>query len=385
MRVVIAGDFAPRARLAKQIEEERFSEIFSEDLCQLLKTADFSFVNFESPVVKDKYKPIIKCGPHLKSTSKAVEAVKFAGFTGVTLSNNHILDYGEEGLLNSVETFTRNGLDTVGVGCNVDDAGKVLYLEKDGSRLAVINCCEHEFSIASDKTAGANPLHPVRQFYAIQEAKHNADHVLVIVHGGHEYFQLPSPRMVETYRFFIDAGADAVVNHHQHCYSGFETYKGKPICYGLGNFGFDWEGKEPDSLWNYGYMLEIVFEEPINTVVFPYCQYADEATIKMLEQNAFDEHLKHLNSIICDKKRLNQAIEAYYAQESPKELALFEPYRGRVLRKLYRLGLLPTLFKGRNKQAVLNHIMCEAHRDKLEYALTRKEIKAQKKQTSAFK
>jgi poly-gamma-glutamate synthesis protein (capsule biosynthesis protein) len=46
--------------------------------------------------------------------------------------------------------------------------------------------------------------------------------------------------MVETYRFFIEAGADAVVNHHQHCICGYEVYKGKPIFYGLGNFCFDW-------------------------------------------------------------------------------------------------------------------------------------------------
>ena len=84
-----------------------------------------------------------------------------------------------------------------------------------------------------------NPLLPIQQFYKIQEAKENADYVLVIVHGGIEHYQLPTSRMIETYRFFIDAGADAVVNHHQHCYSGYERYKSKPIIYGLGNLLFD--------------------------------------------------------------------------------------------------------------------------------------------------
>ena len=51
----------------------------------------------------------------------------------------------------------------------------------------------------------------------VEEAKKKADFVLVIVHGGSEHFQLPTPRMQATYRFFVDAGADAVVNHHQHC------------------------------------------------------------------------------------------------------------------------------------------------------------------------
>ena len=98
-----------------------------------------------------------------------------------------------------------------------------MYKRKDGETLAIINCCEHEFSIADDDSAGANPLNPIQQYYKIKEARLNADYVLVIVHGGHEMYQLPSLRMVDTYRFFIDAGADAVVNHHQHCFSGYET------------------------------------------------------------------------------------------------------------------------------------------------------------------
>ena len=117
---------------------------------------------------------------------------------------NHILDYGHEGLLKSIECCKDQGLDVVGVGDNLSEAERIIYLEKDGKKLAIINCCEHEFSIATESEAGANPLNPIRQYYAIQEAKKHADYVLVIVHGGHEHFQLPSPRMQETYRFFVD-------------------------------------------------------------------------------------------------------------------------------------------------------------------------------------
>ena len=206
MKILIAGDFAPRARLAKQIENKKFSEVFSENIREIIKSADFSFVNFESPIVETGYKPIPKCGPNLRCTKEAAEAVRYAGFTGVTMANNHILDYGTEGLHKSVECCKDQGLDVVGVGEDLKDAEEIFYIEKDGKTLAVINCCEHEFTIATDTEAGANPLNPVRQFYAIHKAKNIADYVLVIVHGGHEMFQLPSPRMVETYRFFIDAG-----------------------------------------------------------------------------------------------------------------------------------------------------------------------------------
>ena len=90
MKILITGDFAPQARLAKQIEDKRFSEVFPEDIQEIIKSADFSFVNFESPIVENGYNPIQKCGPNLRCTKEAAEAVKYAGFTGVTMANNHI-------------------------------------------------------------------------------------------------------------------------------------------------------------------------------------------------------------------------------------------------------------------------------------------------------
>ncbi len=368
MKVIIAGDFAPTARLAKLVEERNFGEIFSENLRKIIKSADFSFVNFESPIVENGYNPIQKCGPNLRCTKEAAEAVKYAGFTGVTMANNHILDYGAEGLRKTVECCESQGLDIVGVGNNLKEAERVLYLSKGNKVLAVINCCEHEFSIATETEAGANPLNPVGQFYAIQEAKKKADYVLVIVHGGHEMFQLPSPRMVETYRFFIDAGADAVVNHHQHCYSGYETYKGKPIFYGLGNFCFDEEGLR-DCSWNEGYMVELSFSDVITSNIYPCCQYGIKPTIELLGATAFDNTIAELNQIISDNNSLRATITEYYKNCKNNELSRMEPYSGRILSKLFSLGFLPKFICGQKAINILNHVDCEAHRDKLIFAL----------------
>lgn len=372
MNILIAGDFAPVARLAKMMEGKRFPEVFPKGLRDVIKSADYSFVNFESPVVEEGYKPIPKCGPNLKCPAEAAEAVRYAGFTGVTLANNHILDYGADGLRRTVECCRNQGLDVVGVGDNLKDAGKVLYLNKDGETLAVINCCEHEFSIATDTGAGANPLNPVRQFYRIQETKSHADHVLVIVHGGHEHFQLPSSRMVETYRFFIDAGADAVVNHHQHCYSGYEIYNGKPIFYGLGNFCFDEESLR-NCFWNQGYMVALDFsDEAAGFALYPYSQCNETASVELLhgeDRKGFDKELDALNHIISDEVQLNERLRTYYGKCSKGELSILEPYDSRVTRKLYSLGLLPSFIKGRKIASVLNHIGCESHRDKMLFCL----------------
>lgn len=369
MRVIIAGDFAPQARLAKQVESKRFSEIFPNEIRDIIEFADFSFVNFESPIVEETYKPIQKCGPNLSCTCEAAEAVKYAGFTGVTMANNHILDFWEEGLRKSVEYCKAQGLDVVGVGDNLSDAEGILYLEKDGKNLAVINCCEHEFSIATETEAGANPLNPVRQYYSIQEAKKKADYVLVIVHGGHELYQLPSVRMQETYRFLIDAGADAVVNHHQHCYSGYETYKGKPIFYGLGNFCFDIEPIKDNTIWNYGYMVEIVFSETVTFKLHPYNQYGKNAKVELVDLSFFERKIFELNSIIANCEKLKKENEEYYEKNIEYEEFMLEPYSGRVMTKLFDMGLLPSLIKDKKKTFILNHIMCESHRDKLVFAL----------------
>lgn len=370
MKVLVAGDFAPQARLAKQIEEKRYSDVFPVNLREVIKSVDFSFVNFESPVVEDTYKPIPKCGPNLHCAPEAAKAIKFAGFTGVTMANNHILDFGSEGLHKSVACCKKQGLDVVGVGNCLKEAEEILYIKKNGKTLAVINCCEHEFSIATETSAGANPLNPVRQYYAIRKAKDMADYVLVIVHGGHEMFQLPSPRMVQTYRFFIDAGADAVVNHHQHCYSGYEVYKGKPIFYGLGNFCFDEEGQINCS-WNEGYMVMIDFAETgVSYELYPYTQCDEKAVVSLMtDKVSFKETVDKLNSIIKDSTLLKEECNNYYISTVEIFNTMLQPYENRVLNKLYRMGLLPSLISKRKKIRVLNYINCESHYDKFVFAL----------------
>lgn len=69
------------------------------------------------------------------------------------------------------ELIDKSGINTVGAGKNVTEAGEILYLKFKDESVAIINCCEHEFSIATHTTAGANPLNPIQQFYKIQDAK----------------------------------------------------------------------------------------------------------------------------------------------------------------------------------------------------------------------
>lgn len=368
IKILVAGDFAPSARLAKQIETKNFGEIFPDNLVKIIKSADYSLVNFESPIIEEKFKPIEKCGPILGCSSNAADAIKYAGFTAVTMANNHIFDYGSDGLYKTIECCKKNGLDVVGVGDNLHNAERILYVEKRGKKMAIINCCEHEFSIATNTMPGANPLNPIHQYYSIQEAKKNADYVLIIVHGGHEYYQLPSLRMQETYRFFIDAGADAIVNHHQHCYSGYEVYNGKPIFYGLGNFGFDKINRRTDKKWTEGYIVEFDFDINISFKIYPYCQYGKEDKIKLLDKNSFNREIYFLNEILNNQKLLYSATESYLKEATKDMEHIFFPIKNRYIRFFWN-KIYPKFISNKSRILILAHLQCESHLVKVLYNL----------------
>lgn len=371
MKILVAGDFCPQNRVTQAFENRDYESVLG-DVKDIVISADYSIVNFECPICHGGEKPIIKQGPNLCCSEKGLEAVKWAGFKCVTLANNHFLDYGEYGVYNTVAACTELSVDVVGGGENINEAAKILYKKIGKKTLAIINCCEHEFSIATENSAGSNPLNPIQQYYAIQEARKKADRVLVIVHGGHEHFQLPSPRMVEMYRFFVDAGADAVVNHHQHCYSGYEMYNGKPIFYGLGNFCFDKPDKH-SGIWTEGYMVSINFTDTIPSFkILPYIQCAEEPCIKLLAKDAFDNKLQKLNSMITNPITLKNEIGKYYSACAKAYSNILEPIQNRYYLGAKQRGWLPSLISEKRRLQAANYINCESHRDKILFYLNQK-------------
>lgn len=371
--VLIAADFCPKDRVANLIEEGKYEAIFGE-VKPIIGGCDFSIVNFECPILIHKGEAIKKAGPALKCSAKALEALKYAGFDCVTLANNHFYDQGEAGVRDTISSLELSDIAYVGGGYNLRDASKILYKKVKDKTIAVINCCEHEWSIATEKSGGSNPLNPVRQYYDIVKAKGEADYVIVIVHGGIEGFQYPSPRMVETYRFFVDAGADAVINHHQHCFLGSEVYNGKPIFYGLGNFCFDWKARaKGSSLWNEGYMVQLEFSgTEVSYKTIPYIQGSDSPGIHILdteEQEKWNRQYDAISNVIKDEKTLQDEYETFVSKNDKVYSLNIQPYSSRIMMSMYMRNLLPSLLSKRKMSVLLNMLVCESHYDRMIHML----------------
>lgn len=371
MKILITGDtYLGGGRLKHVIEDIDIHNLFG-DFLNRIQEADLSITNLESPII-DEGKPIFKTGPNLKSPIQSLKIIKKGGFDLLTLANNHIMDYGKEGLISTLERCTRLGLNTVGAGTNPRQAERPFFIERNGIKVSVLNFAENEFGVLSNNSVGANGLNPVRNYYQIKKAKKISDYVIVIVHGGHERYALPSPRMKETYRFFVDAGADTVVGHHPHCFSGYDIYKSKPIFYSIGNFLFDLPS-ENNTDWNEGYILEFsIRKSKVDFEIVPYKQNNEKiglSNLKKKDLNLFFEKIATLNNTIADDKKLKDKFEEFCESSSKQYRNYIEPYSNRYLHKLRNLNLFPSLVSLRKKRLLLNLTRCEAHRDILQKIL----------------
>lgn len=364
MKLIICGDFVTAGR---GMDAVRNSTALSSEVVELLEEADFSIVNLEAPVADASDSPIRKVGPHLRTSLETLKYLKLCGVDVVTLANNHFYDYGREGVCKTIEACEEFGLLHVGGGRTEEERQSILYIEKDDTRVAILNYCESEFSVVDGE--GSNPIDPIHVYRDLQLAKENSDYRIVICHGGHEGYQLPSPRMKDWYHFFVEAGADIVCNHHQHCFSGIEQYQGGMIFYGLGNFFFDDHRpvRQRSDIWNFGYMVSLnITKGEINASVIPYKQCVNDASTVLLDLNEkiqFEEEFSKFSSIINDDERLASTFNVMCKQQQRNFLVWFSPFTNRILMALCRRKLIPSFINQKKRLQLLNILRCEAHHD----------------------
>lgn len=285
----------------------------------------------------------------------------------VTMANNHILDYGDKGVTDTFKELDNHKIKYIGGGNDLTEARKPLSLHKDGLKIAILNFCENEWSIAEEDSPGANPMDIIDNTNQIREAKASHDKVIVIVHGGHEYYNLPSPRMQKQYRFYADQGADIVVGHHTHCISGNEVNKEGPIYYSLGNFLFT--KNNPNDKWYTGLILEIgISNEKIDCVIHPVRQEKVNFKLNLLKGNDKEEvsrKFETFSNVIHNPDELRNNWNKYIVKQSKQYLNYWSPLAS--IENRYISGILRRLgVNFINKKAAslhLNLMRCEAHLD----------------------
>jgi poly-gamma-glutamate synthesis protein (capsule biosynthesis protein) len=368
------GDFCPWLRTEEAILKGEGVGQF-EQVLEYLNSTDYNVIDLEAPATHSITK-ITKTGPYLKLVPESLELLKSLNCEIVATANNHFNDYGEQGILDTFEKLNLLNIQHVGSGRNLKEASKVLVKETNGIKIAFINITESEWSIATEKTAGCNSSDPIEIFNEILKNKNEIDFIIIIYHGGNEHYNLPSPRIKNMFRFFIDSGAHAVVCHHTHVISGYEVYKGFPIFYGLGNFCFDWENVR-NSPWNYGMILKLNLQKP-SCVDFDF---------ELIEQNNVEpglfilndknknnkiEEINRLSEIIKDDEKLKIHFQQY-CESKMKEMDLWiQPYTGRLLPRLFIRNFLPSLITKSKNQLYANLIRCESLREVLLYSLLKK-------------
>lgn len=204
-----------------------------------LRTADISFGNLECCLASHG-QPVPK-QYNFRGRPRGALALSEAGFTVVSLANNHSLDYGKVALAETVDNLEKQHVTPVGAGRTLADARslriitirgvKVGFLAYLGLFPAVVPLREGEPGVAM-----ADPVVIKRE---VEAARKKVDFLIVSVHAGKEYTFVHTARQAEIAHTAIDAGADLVIGHHPHVVQDVETYKGKQIFYSLGNFVFN--------------------------------------------------------------------------------------------------------------------------------------------------
>lgn len=369
--LVIGSDICPIRRNAPLFERGDAQAIFS-DILPELQEADLTIVNLECPFVGPESPPL---GPCLRfgAGNRCVAGLQQAGIDVVGLANNHILDHGPEGLINTMRVCREAGLKHVGAGRNLEEATRILPCEVQGVRIGVLACAEHEPCIAGRTSPGANPASAIDFARSMRRFRGDYDYIIVLLHGGAEFYAYPTPKLVQMCRFMVEQGANIVVCQHSHYAGCLESHESGHIIYGQGNLIFD-AHPQYGGEWNRGFLVKLSLGAGVAARVdlVPYVQSDDRPGARRMDR---DEEKRFLHALWDRSAHMRQEgfVEEQWRQFCQgRRYRYFSLLRGHhsLLRRLNaRTRFSDLLYSRKGLTVLLNILRCETHHEILETML----------------
>lgn len=267
--VVAVGDIMLSGSAAPVLQTTGYGHAFRDPfLSRLVGSADVAFANLEHPVTgsSDRYKDKKFT---FRGTSASLRAIKKAGLDMLSLANNHIMDYGATGLMDTIVLCRKLRLACSGAGADEASARRLAVFERRGVRyglLAYSMTFPEDFWATPERPGTAHP-DITRLELDIRQARPEVDILIVSFHWGEELMTEPKQYQVGFARYAVRTGADMVIGHHPHVSQAIEIYRGKPIFYSLGNYAFGTYSAAVSS----GLAVETVFQgkDPVQVNIYP--------------------------------------------------------------------------------------------------------------------
>lgn len=364
-KIIIGGDCVPTKNNYKYFINGEVERLVGNEIKEIFANSAYNILNLEVPLC-DLADPIDKCGPNLIAPTRTISGFRKLGVNLVALANNHILDQGEQGLVSTIKTLDAAGIYHVGAGKDINKAQEPFLFNFANRKVGVYACAEHEFSIVSNKTMGANPFDPLYSLDHIANIKKKVDFLIVLYHGGIEHYRYPSPYIQKICRKVVEKGADVVICQHSHCIGCEEKYQDGVIIYGQGNFLFD---NSISDYWKTSLLVTI--DESLNVKYVPIVKY--DFGVRIADSKDGDMIIKQFNERSNEIKMegfVENTYSKFACQTIPGYIAAMAGYDKKIMYRVinkifdgkFRNLCIKRLGK-RWKLRLINYFECEAHKE----------------------
>lgn len=239
--LAFAGDVHFSELVSQNYDNAGISAVVDDSMLSHMQNADFLMLNHEF-VFSHRGEAMEDKKYTLRNDPKYVKILQELGTDGVTLANNHVLDFGQTAFLDTLHTLEEAEIAYAGGGYNLEDASAPIVQTINGQTFAIFAATRVAPTYdwyASSKRPGVFQTYDASLLNkAVQEAEALYDHTIVYVHWGIERNEIPEEYQRTLAKGYIDAGADLIIGAHPHVLQGFEYYNGVPIIYSLGNYLF---------------------------------------------------------------------------------------------------------------------------------------------------